>query len=270
MVTQGNRVTKVYMIVGLGRSGTTIIGKKLAEHMGGVFVGELIYLASRGLESKSLCGCGVYINDCEVWRPIISRLTEPEKATLKTAEADLRLKNIFLFSNHDKYGDLFTRVHNLFGDRPLVDSSKIFPYALLFRRNPKYVFIHVVRDPLQVTSSMLSKKFIPEQGAEGYLHRGGVFKSPLRWSLVNLLVKCFLPVSHTVFYEDFVENHEAIFAKIAEAKPYSLSGHSLAGNPSRFGDQTIKPQSQRRVFSPLENLCIKVLSWPFRFLTKRY
>ena len=263
-------MTQVYMIVGLGRSGTTIIGKKLAEHMGGVFVGELIYLASRGLDSKSLCGCGVFITECDVWRPIISQLTDSEKTALKTAEADLRLKNIFLFSNHARYRDLFARVHNLFGDRPLVDSSKIFPYALLFRRNPKYVFIHVVRDPLQVTSSMLSKKYIPEQGAEGYLHRGGVFKSPLRWSLVNLLVKYFLPVSHTVFYEDFVENHEAIFAKIAEAKPGSVSGHSLAGNPSRFGDQTIKPQLQRRAFSPLENLCIKVLSWPFRLLTKRY
>lgn len=263
-------MNKVYMIVGLGRSGTTIIGKKLAEHLGGFFLGELIYFSSRGLEKQSLCGCGEYIIDCEVWSPIISKLSEAEKATLKCAEEDLRLKNVFRFKDQSIYRNLFKRVHSLCGDRRLVDSSKILPYAFMFRKDPNYEFIHVVRDPVQVTSSMLSKKYIPELGAEGYLHNGGLFRTPLRWSVVNLLVRYLLPIRHTVFYEDFIEYPEKLLAKIAESKPDALSGHSLAGNPSRFGDQTIKPQSQKRKFTWFEHFSIRALSWPYRIITRRY
>ena len=198
------------------RSGTTIIGKKLAEHVGGFFVGELIYLASRGLENKSLCGCGQSVRHCEIWKPITSRISDAEKAVLKRAEEDLRIKNVFRLKDHSRFFNLFKKVHGLCGDAPLVDSSKIFPYAFMFRNDPDYVFIHVVRDPVQVTSSMLSKKFIPEIGAEGYLHNGGLFKSPLRWNVVNLLVKYLLPIRHTVFYEDFIEDHEKIFSAIAD------------------------------------------------------
>lgn len=264
-------VNKVFMIVGLGRSGTTIIGKKLSEYLGGIFLGELIYFSSRGIENKSLCGCGEYASNCEFWKRIIDSLSESEKRILKEAEEDLRLKNIIKMKNFKKYKDLYERVHNLISDnKPLVDSSKIFPYAFMFRKNPNYVFIHIIRDPISVTSSMMSKKFIPELGKEEYLHNGGLIRTPLRWSLVNLLVKAFIPIKHTIFYEDFVSDHSRVFEEILKKgqDQDSISGHSLAGNPSRFGDQTIKAQTLKREFTKYEKILISLLSWPARKLIK--
>ena len=76
----------------------------------------------------------------------------------------------------------------------------------------------------------------------------GCSKSPLRWNVVNLLVKYLLPIRHTVFYEDFIEDHEKIFSAIADPQHGAISGHSLAGNPSRFGDQTIEATVAKRGF----------------------
>lgn len=261
-------MAKIYIIVGLGRSGTTIIGKKLSEHLGAIFAGEMIYLGSRGFENISLCGCGRYQSDCDFWKPIQSSLTKNELQQLKTAEDNLRLKYIFRFRSQKKFSALFENIHKKISiDVPIVDTSKIFPYALLFRNLKNYEFIHVIRDPVSVTSSMMSPKYIHDIGDFGYLHNGGLIKTPVRWVLINNLVKLFLPISHTIKYEEFVNNPDKILNQIGHNVSGGVSNHSVAGNPARFDNGEIKLQTNRRKFNKIQLLIIKFITSFFRYTT---
>jgi hypothetical protein len=259
-------MAKKYIIVGLGRSGTTIIGKKISEHLGAVFAGELIYLGSRGFENISLCGCGRYQSDCEFWKPIQNYLTPNELIHLKAAEDNLRLKYIFRLRSQKKFQTVFKKVHDkLSSERPIVDTSKIFPYALMFRSLNDYEFIHVIRDPVAVTASMMSPKYIHDIGKVGYLHNGGLVRTPIRWVLINNLVKLLLPISHTIKYEEFVSDPQKILDKIGSKKDGAVSNHSVAGNPARFDSTEIKKQKNRKQFNLIQMIVIKTISVFFRY-----
>jgi len=51
-------VTRVLFLAGLGRSGTTLLERALAELPGVQPLGEVIHLWERSVQGDELCGCG--------------------------------------------------------------------------------------------------------------------------------------------------------------------------------------------------------------------
>jgi hypothetical protein len=262
---------KYFLIVGLGRSGTTIIGQKLSEFLGARFVGELIYVSSRGLVGTSICGCGKKIWECDYWNEVIS-LPNFNFEYLKKAESDLRFSNILRKKNSSDYRKYFSHLHDIISrNNMIVDTSKIFAYALLFRNDPRYIFIHVVRDPVDVTASMMSPKYVPDSGKVEYLHNGGLLKTPIRWLLINWLVRLFLPIYREIRYEEFVRDPEQTLRSLeleehrVEDVDLEIAMHSLAGNPSRFEGTEIRKQGRRKDFSWLEIFWIRSVTKLFVF-----
>ena len=53
-----------------GRSGSTLLGRVLAEAPGTVCLGETRYVWSRGLLDNAQCGCGVPFRSCPFWTAV--------------------------------------------------------------------------------------------------------------------------------------------------------------------------------------------------------
>ena len=60
------------VIVGTGRSGSTLLGRLLGALPGAVHVGEVRFLWQRGLIEARLCGCGVPVPECPFWRTVLA------------------------------------------------------------------------------------------------------------------------------------------------------------------------------------------------------
>src|SRR5450755_1085488 len=60
--------TVVLYIAGTGRSGSTVLANILGEVDGVFAAGEVRYLWQRGLKEGRLCGCGLPVRECPVWR----------------------------------------------------------------------------------------------------------------------------------------------------------------------------------------------------------
>ena len=56
-----------FLIIGNGRSGTTIIEKIIAQKLSLIALGEIDLLWKRGLKEDSKCGCGALTKSCKFW-----------------------------------------------------------------------------------------------------------------------------------------------------------------------------------------------------------
>src|SRR5947209_18950727 len=68
--SEGEIVTRVLYIGGLGRSGTTLLERILGELPSACALGEVVHLWRRGIIDNERCGCGVPFGDCEFWRGV--------------------------------------------------------------------------------------------------------------------------------------------------------------------------------------------------------
>lgn len=64
------RDPKILYVGSYGRSGSTLLGRMLAEAPGAICVGETRYLWSRGLVDDAECGCGVPFGECAFWSAV--------------------------------------------------------------------------------------------------------------------------------------------------------------------------------------------------------
>jgi hypothetical protein len=58
----------VVLIGGYGRSGSTLLERMLGQIPGYFSAGELCHIWERGLIEKQLCGCGMPLPECDLWR----------------------------------------------------------------------------------------------------------------------------------------------------------------------------------------------------------
>lgn len=66
----------IIYIAGPQRTGSTLIGRILAQAVGGCFVGESWYLYGRGIRENRLCGCGEPFSECRYWQGVLARSAE--------------------------------------------------------------------------------------------------------------------------------------------------------------------------------------------------
>ncbi len=262
---------KVLYIVGLGRSGSTILANSLGQIDGFSSVGEVCYMWKHNFIENRLCGCGRPFYDCPVWTEVVQKafggpdgvdarrmiglqhsaartrhiplmLTEGGSKTL-AARLDGWLENTRL---------LYDALRTVTGSRVIVDSSKepAYGYALGMVPNIDLRVLHLVRDPRAAAYSWLKKKPQPDSEDLEFMHQFSPTKSAALWDTWNAAAEALWRNDHymRLLYEDFVADPRASFTRILDLidekdSEIPLTGdqevklgvsHTVSGNPNRF------------------------------------
>ena len=197
---------KVVLIVGRGRSGSTILDNVLGGIEGFVSVGELHNLWRRAILKGRLCGCGVPLVECPVWSriietahrdPVLGRLGIEDVMSWQSQVVRQRHLRRLLrlepgretgWEPLDRYVRLLGRVYRAIaetsGARVVVDSSKRPEHAAVVRLVPgiELHVLHLVRDPRAVAFSRRRIK----AGPDGVMRQFGVLKGTRGWIARNL------------------------------------------------------------------------------------
>lgn len=264
---------KVLYIAGSGRTGSTILDRILGQLDGFFSVGELCNLWDRGLLAHRKCGCGVPVDQCPVWRGILTtgfgrQLDEADASrVIALRRGWLRVRHIpkvlaTHWRRHEDHGDellevlgrLYGAVQEHTGCRVIVDSSKAPLYAELLARIPTIDLqvVHLVRDPRATAYSWLREKQLPDFGDVRQMQRLPPLKSSGLWTLWQTMSELLVGRPPDRYlrlrYEDFVRDPQAAVRRAAAlvgeqptALPFESADavrlqptHSVSGNPNRF------------------------------------
>jgi len=270
---------KVLLIVGRGRSGSTILDNMLGELEGFFSVGEMHNLWKRGLVRGHTCGCGRPLTECPVWTSVLRRaerhlgepLAAPEEVVgwqdevVRPRDVRRLLKKSVHDIGSEKLADylsvLGATYRALFeetGARVIVDSSKRPSHAALFHLLPDVTpyFVHLIRDPRAVSYSRTRLK--SDEVDKRVMRTDGPLRSAIKWLQRNSeteAVRRKHPANCSVVirYEDFVADPARILQSVTalvgeDPADLPLEGartvklgvnHTAAGNPSRFRQGSI-------------------------------
>lgn len=264
---------RVLLVVGSGRSGSTLFERAVGAAPGVTALGEVVHLWDRAVRDGELCGCGLRFHDCPFWSAVgrrafggwdgvdVGRLVAARRDVVRTRHVPGLLTGTPWHGWRVERDHLLDRLTTLLraaqaesGARLLVDSSKMPAYAaLLMRADVDLRCVHVVRDPRGVAWSMRKSVLRPEASGDSLMHRTGVVESSLWWSAFDAVTAALRTRGTpfmTVRYEDFVADPGGVvrgvldFASVAPV-PGDLThidgsrirldaNHQVAGNPMRF------------------------------------
>jgi hypothetical protein len=265
---------RVVYVLGVGRSGSTLLDLLLGNHPEVVGVGELGKLVPRGWIRRELCGCGRPGDECPFWAEV-RRCWLGTRAGPGDLEAIWELQERFeriramprlLAESGDpsreleQYGalmrGLFAAIRRVAGRRVVVDSSKgpARALALALVLGDELSLVHLVRDPRGVAFSW-AKAFRRnrERGVETDLAGRAWWRTALAWRLVNALaarVARRLPPGRRAFlrYEELAATPASALANLGGVLGLDLGGlerrlaageplpvaHAIAGNRLRM------------------------------------
>jgi Sulfotransferase family len=237
-------------IVGMGRSGTTLLELLLGRLDGWVAGGEL----SRYWHGESfpdwICGCGKLVAECDFWQGVGAELREggidadDRRRFLALQHSHLRLRPVpvaRLMVGARRAGEdrsplyryqlgmsgLYRAVARAAGARVVVDSSKQPPDAYLatWNHDVEMSMVHLVRDPRAVAHSFSKQVAEPQPDLE-YMPRSGAFGTSVRWAARQVFCEALLKRRMgsrymRMRYEDLVRDPVAAVRSIA----------GLAGEP---------------------------------------
>ncbi|MCO5187247.1 MAG: sulfotransferase [Anaerolineae bacterium] len=269
--------TKILYIAGWGRSGSTILASVLGQVNGFVSVGEMSYLAQRGLIQDRLCGCGQPFSQCDMWQSVIRTAfgtATPELAVelqhfqdracrvrhfpalwFKRRRSQMRVQFQHDLTNLSK---LYCAIQSHSRAQVIIDSSKNPAYAYWLAQVPD-LDVRVVlmtRDARASAYSWQRYKEQPDTDTMKYLARMGLSKSSVLWDIYLAQarqIQRFFNAFMVLRYEDFVRQPESsvrqIFAMLDEDSALPFVNHSevelapthtVSGNPNRFRTGLIK------------------------------
>jgi Sulfotransferase family len=261
-------MVKVLYVMGLYRSGSTILDIVLANHPAMVGVGELRNLAYHVAGRPETCACGNPVERCSFWRAVQQRWREQAggDALARFAALEERFERIralpavFLarvmpssaFTEYVRLtATLYEAIAAESGREIVVDSSK-YParaLALLFGAAVDLRIVHLVRDGRAVIWSMRRK-----ESTEMELAASQVAPHTSRqWLLTNLTSGLVTALAGErairVRYEDFVTNPREQLSRIGALAGVDMRdlvrrvlegdsldvAHTVAGNRVRMG-----------------------------------
>lgn len=262
----------VLYVVGIGRSGSTLLGRALGEVEGHFPAGEIKHLFDRGIAGNETCSCSREARACPFWGEVIRHLREgggledPEAASafsrsiMKGAGAPL----VFapwqppefrrrLRAFRELVAQAYETVWEASGRRTLVDTSKNLAWAKLLLEIPRLRvrFVHLIRDSRGVAHSFEKVRRRPgDPDTDIYMDRYHAVTTSLLWDLDNVLAERLRTraAGYTrLRYRDFVaEPGRSLAAVLGDGhrpeglehvKPEAIrisDQHILAGNPMRF------------------------------------
>jgi hypothetical protein len=202
---------KVLFIMGMTRSGSTVVDNVLGEVDGFFSGGEIRLIWKRGVLEHRGCGCGQALLECTVWREVLRRaygyadrrpIDSQAAVALRTQRSALRIKHTWgLLRRHPSVppreqllraylamvAPLYQSIGTVTGARVIIDSSKRPPDAALLRLVPGldvYV-VHLVRDPRAVAYSWRRTRGQPDPNGPVRLATNGTIHSTSRWVYRN-------------------------------------------------------------------------------------
>ena len=292
---------KVLYIAGTMRSGSTLLGRLLAEMPQTVDVGELGHLFSPTFRERNRCGCLREVGDCDFWQAVLERafggMERLDVAALHETKQAYRFRTLprllwerrappepgRLHEYIQTLDALYRAVQEVSGARVIVDASKDPVYAWLLMQVPAIDLrvVHLVRDSRAVAYSQQRVKADPPLFSNpSRLPRVKPARTALVWNAVNALLT-FHAISLPALrlrYEDFAADPEASLRRLwtlideaptsldfLECSPLRLhTSHTLAGNPDRFQTAiTIRPDVEwRRKMSRRDRWVVTALTFP--------
>lgn len=178
-------------IIGLGHSGSTLLGRMLGCHPDAVFVGELLRLEQALGRSQARCSCGDLVAECPVWQRRIESLPRGVRNDLQhwTLEAIEKLRNAE-------------------NKALLVDSSKSRVLRLKSKWNsPQAGYVLLVRDPRGALRSAL----------QDGVNLQKVLSSSRKWmQRYEKFLQRHPEVCLTMFYEDLTTSTETELRRLCE------------------------------------------------------
>lgn len=270
---------QVICVTGSGRSGSTILDTILGQIEGFFSCGELSNIWDNGLKARRLCGCGVELPECTVWKRILRDAfgalddTDLDRMISLREQSQTLRSRIQLAvpqgrrphgaSPWKDYLEILERLYSgiaaATGCRVIVDSSKLPSHVALLQMLPsiELYIVHLLRDPRGVAYSWLRKKPRPDAQDITHMRQFSPVRSALAWNMRALstagLCRRQPERSLTLRYEDLIaEPREAInrivaligeqvTVPFADARHVRLgTTHTVWGNPGRFQSGTIE------------------------------
>jgi hypothetical protein len=279
---------KVLYVVGLGRSGSTILSNSLGQIPGFFSGGELNFIWRHNVLENRLCGCGKPFRECPVWTRVMDEAFGgmdgvDAREMMRLANSGTRTRHIPLMLSPKgetvlrerlekfliNYGRLYEAIGSVTDSRVIVDSSKepAHGYAMSLVPNVDLRVLHLVRDPRAAAYSWLKKKPQPDSETKEFMVRFSPTKSSAMWDSWNASAEALWRRSRDrylrVRYEDFVANPRESFTNIlrllgeehAELPLASDSAvklgvsHTVSGNPNRFDTGAVELRQDREWIS---------------------
>lgn len=236
-----NDVPRVLYVGGLGRSGSTLLERAVAQLPGVFGAGEVVYLWQRGIVNNEMCGCGHNFWDCEFWAevgalafggwdkvdvPRVRQLTRRVDDVKYVPKMLLGLENLEFRSDLREYLSYYTRLYAAIKEVShcdvVVDSSKItsLAYVLSHVKELRLALIHIIRDARAVAYSWTKVVKRPEiTASDAYMPRYSPGYMALLYNghhvLLEMLRSKGVP-SVRVRYEDFVADPESALRDVAD------------------------------------------------------
>lgn len=258
---------------GLGRSGSTLLERLIAELPGVAGAGELVHLWQRAVLDDERCGCSRTFSRCPFWRRVgdaafggwsgndarrVLALREHVDRTRHIPRLALGGVGDTLPHGLEEYLSHYFRLYGAIataaGSDVVLDSSKHASLAFCLRWSQLDVrVVHVIRDSRAVAYSWTKQVRRPETTSGELMTRYSPARSSGQWLTDNLafelLARRGTPVLR-IRYEDLTSEPAAVLTKVAhfigKSVPPELldaldrrcvdlrSGHQVAGNPMRF------------------------------------
>lgn len=280
----------VVVIVGMGRSGTTILESVLASRLGALGLGEVRLFWQRGVLADERCGCGDKASRCRLWGRVIERwdLAAASRQEARRARYD-RLSRLFVVlarrttprkTEEAKYQKGLASIYEdvlLGAGVPLaIDSSKHPVHAALLCElsTVDVRVVHLVRDPRAVAYSWGQYKERTDADGRPPMRRFGPLRSGVEWILKNLgcvfLKWRYSEHYHFVTYEEFAADPDSVVEQVQDflQLPDSTEDgmlHGIAGNPSRISRRELNVLEDKRWkkdMSPLDRLVVTIVALP--------
>ena len=198
--------TRVLLIAGSGRSGSTLLANVLGSVPGVFSGGEIRYLFQRGLQDNRLCGCGVPFRECPTWGRVLERVAGNPPALDSALLAETaagwgrirRLHRLLALSPGRLPADLaayagvldglYRAVPAVTGASLIVDSSKLPAYGRLLDLLPGVDLrvVHLVRDPRAAAYSWSRHKPLTDGARAREMERISPAKSAVLWNVWNV------------------------------------------------------------------------------------
>lgn len=256
---------RLLYVGGVGRSGSTLVGRVLGQAQGAICVGETCYLPARGLVENVQCGCGAAFRECAFWGAVgehfggwdaveTERLLEADRLasryrTLPRQFAPGHQRQLAASSRFyiGWLRQLFDAIAAVSGAEMIVETSKDPWFAgLLTRMRDRDVrIVHLVRDSRAVAYSWTRNKQAPGPvGKQNYMPKFRPFDAALRWSIANTsfhLLSRSASAYTRVGYEDFVRDPHGTLRQL-EARtgdPVDLPWNELTDSSVRLTDHHI-------------------------------
>lgn len=265
---------KVLYIVGVGRSGSTLLERMLGAVPGWVNAGELNAVFSRVATQDQRCGCGEPFSECAFWqavgdrafggwREVTDRMAHlqprlvrqrfvPRMATGIAGPAYLRELDEYLDAYHRLYGAIAA----VSGADTVVDASKSTAQLVALRRvgDLDLRVVNLVRDSRGVANSWSKSGIRKPQSQDGdTMGTYAPHRLALLWATLQLqcaVLGAAAPHSARVRYEDLVSRPretlerllddlglpapDGALGHVGERSVHLEPSHGVAGSRTRF------------------------------------